>query len=134
MSRWNNGRIMPDSSQLPHLIRLLDDDTELVQKAVREALAAYGPELEAALRALPPTLDERQNRALQAAMVDVRRNHLRKHWPGVFGLEGDKARLEQGLSLIAGYQMGPAAAARQVGLLDGLAEEFYREADAVDAV
>ncbi len=42
----------PDSDQLPHLLRLLDDDTEGVRRAVANALNAYGPGLSQALAQL----------------------------------------------------------------------------------
>lgn len=48
-----------DHSQLPHLLRLIDDDTPAVREAVLDALAAFGPDLEEALAALsdPPSAD-----------------------------------------------------------------------------
>ena len=44
---------MPDPEQLPHLLRLLDDESTTVQKAVAEALSAFGPSLEQELAQLP---------------------------------------------------------------------------------
>ena len=38
------GRV-PDPSQLPHLLRLLDDDSSVVRVSVAEALRAFGPSL-----------------------------------------------------------------------------------------
>ncbi len=51
---------MPDPKQLPHLLILLDDESETVQEAVSEALAAFGPSLEAELARLPDPPDEHQ--------------------------------------------------------------------------
>jgi heat shock protein HspQ len=47
---------MPDPTQLPHLLKLLDDDSETVQMAVAQALAAFGVELDRELSqlAIPP--------------------------------------------------------------------------------
>ncbi len=36
---------VPDPSQLPHLLRLLDDDSSVVRVSVAEALRAFGPSL-----------------------------------------------------------------------------------------
>lgn len=44
---------MLDTSQLPYLLRLLDDDSPEVRGQVLDALAAFGPDLEAALADLP---------------------------------------------------------------------------------
>ena len=50
------------NEQLPHLIRLLEDDTPVVRQAVMDALTAFGPELKTMLSSLdePPTAEEWQ--------------------------------------------------------------------------
>ncbi|MDA0745584.1 MAG: heat shock protein HspQ [bacterium] len=47
---------MPKPEELPHILKLLDDDSEIVQQAVAEALAGYGSTLKWQLAALsePP--------------------------------------------------------------------------------
>jgi len=51
---------MSDISQLPHLIKLLDDDSETVRNSVAQALRAFGPHLETTLAQLAesPTQDQ----------------------------------------------------------------------------
>ena len=51
---------MSDPKQLPHLLKLLDDDSETVRETVTEALAAFGPDLESELSRLeaPPSEHE----------------------------------------------------------------------------
>lgn len=49
---------MPDTHQLPALLRLIDDTSEVVRTTVIGELSAFGDELEAALRALPSPPDE----------------------------------------------------------------------------
>ena len=64
---------MPDTSQLPHLLKLLDDESATVQKAVAGALAAFGPELYAELGRLsapPNELQLLQIRQLVAAHTE----------------------------------------------------------------
>ena len=48
---------MPDPTQIPHLLRLIDDESEPVRQAVANALAAFGPSLpqELARLAVPPS-------------------------------------------------------------------------------
>lgn len=57
---------MIDTSQLPHLLRLVDDPSPNVRKTVAEALASFGEGLDAALDDLdpPPSAD-----SVQAALV-----------------------------------------------------------------
>ncbi len=54
--------MMPNTANLPHLLKLLDDDTPLVRDAVRREPEAFGESLERALGALepPPTGEERR--------------------------------------------------------------------------
>lgn len=49
---------MPDPTQLPHLLKLLDDDSETVQKSLTAAFAAFGPDLERELANLSDPPDE----------------------------------------------------------------------------
>ena len=51
---------MPDPEQIPHLLRLLDDESATVQKAVADALSAFGPSLEQELAQLAEPPDEEQ--------------------------------------------------------------------------
>ena len=55
----------PDPDQLPHLLRLLDDDTEGVRRAVANALNAYGPGLFQALAQLSKPPDEDQMKLIR---------------------------------------------------------------------
>lgn len=56
---------MPDTSQLPYLIKLLDDDSEIVRQSVTEALRAYGPQLESELAQLPDPPNQNQLAQIQ---------------------------------------------------------------------
>ncbi len=53
---------MSDPTQIPHLLRLIDDDSEPVRLAVANALAAFGPSLpdELARLAKPPSETQMQ--------------------------------------------------------------------------
>lgn len=59
---------MVDSSQLPHLLRLVDDPSPTVRRGVAEALASFGDELGTALQELdPPPPAQSVEAALNAA-------------------------------------------------------------------
>lgn len=55
---------MPDPSQIPHLLRLIDDESEPVRQAVANALAAFGPSLPQELARLAKPPDEAQMRMI----------------------------------------------------------------------
>ncbi len=73
---------MPDAGLLPHLMRLLDDDTPVVRQAVRRELGAFGTALEPALDALdPPPTD--QDRRLIRSLIEEEERRARVHFePG----------------------------------------------------
>ena len=55
---------MPDPTQLPHLLRLIDDESEPVRKAVANALAEFGSSLADELALLAKLPDEAQMRII----------------------------------------------------------------------
>ena len=119
-----SAHMIPDPKQLPHLIRLLEDDTPEVREAVVAQLSLFGEDL---LREL-----ERQTLAItpdQLALVRARsaadaRDRLRRAWGSWREKEGDKAQLEAALTLIADYQGGGRRPGALTHLLDALAGEF----------
>jgi len=56
---------MADATQLPHLIKLLDDDSEVVRRSVTSALKAFGTDLETELARLPKPPDASQLAAIR---------------------------------------------------------------------
>ena len=67
---------MPDPEQISHLLKLLDDDSETVLKAVAEALASYGPTLEQTLAQLPEPPDEAQMQRIRDLLEAHRRGEF----------------------------------------------------------
>lgn len=127
-------RTMRDTSQLPYLIRLLEDDSAMVQSAVLKELRAYGPELESTIEDAVGALDDHRRQLVARTLSELRREQLRARWPEVFRLEGDKSRLEHGLGLLAGFQSGYHRMALLSAGLDALAAEFHAACDSVDVV
>jgi hypothetical protein len=136
---------MANPEILPHLMRLLDDDSDVVREAVSRELAAFGADLSPELDRLDPAPTP-EDRALAAQLVaEVVRNDLRAAWGSWFYLDDDLDRLETALSLIADFQCGvpidPLPLPRSgcperpalTNLLDELAENFYDEKTPVDA-
>ena len=67
---------MPDPEQLAHILKLLDDDSETVRRAVTEALTSYGPTLEQALAQLSEPPDEAQMQRIRDLLQTHRRGEL----------------------------------------------------------
>ena len=122
-----------DPRQLPFLIKLLDDDSEVVRESVLDALSAFGTRLESEL--------ERQHISAGTGMLDgIRerleehnRSWLRKEWASWFTVEDDFVRLEAALSLLADFMNGRTYPSKVGPLLDQLVADFrasYAEADA----
>lgn len=125
---------MPDITQLPHLIRLLDDDSPVVREAIERELLAFGPDLEKEIAGGRFKLSPRERDVLQSILDIRRRVSLKGAWAAWRSMEGDGPRLEKGLSLIAEFQNGPHYPATVPGLLDELATEYknlHREADEI---
>lgn len=115
---------MPDISQLPYLIRLLDDDSTLVQQAIRKELDAFGDDLDIALTSIesPPT--PQQWDQLDLIRADQRRARLLEEWPSWFRIENGYVQLETAFSLICNcmsVHVQPGELSRQ---LNALADEF----------
>ena len=73
---------MPDSTQLPHLLKLLDDDSEIVRKSVTQALRAFGSQLKAELTQLPKPPDKNQIAQIRE-LLGVQSNTSEPHFkPG----------------------------------------------------
>jgi len=123
---------MPDPKQLPHLIRLLDDESEVVQERLLEELESYGPALKNELARLNISPRADVFREIHTRLEEHNRKWLRKEWPSWLTLEGDKDRLERALSLLADFQNGRAYPAKLGPLLDQLTDEFSARCKKVD--
>ena len=60
---------MPDPEQLPHLLKLIDDDSEGVRRAVAKALSSFGPTLEQALTQLTEPPDAAQMQLMRELLA-----------------------------------------------------------------
>ncbi|MFH1858611.1 MAG: transglutaminase-like domain-containing protein [Candidatus Omnitrophota bacterium] len=115
---------MPDPKNLPYLLRLLDDDSQLVKQAVLQELAAFGASLEEELSQLPKPPDANQRQLLQNLLKGYTRSWLEKAWPHWFRFKDDKKKLEMAHTLLADFQNGSNHPVKLKTLLDQLAKEF----------
>jgi regulator of sirC expression with transglutaminase-like and TPR domain len=115
---------MGDPAQLPHLMRLIDDESPRARREIAKALASFGEGLEGQLARLPQPPDPEQRRRVQDLLFERGRELLREAWPGWAGLPDDTGRLESALGILAAYLAGPLAHVDLSSRLDALADEF----------
>ena len=123
---------MSDTTRLPHLLRLMEDDSMVVQEALAREFSDFGPGLTGVLAGLPVPPDEAQLERIEQLIGEHRRQELRDEWPGWFEVSGFYGRLEEALSLIAQFQCGPGYPRSLSLLLDDLADEFKRRGGTMD--
>lgn len=123
---------MRDPKQLPYLIKLLDDDSEVVRKAVMSELAGYGSELPGEILRQGIRLDPQQERIVRDLVERPNRDWLRKVWPTWFNLDTSHNRLEAALQFLAEFQYQRRYPVTLTSLLDNIADEYrktYRKSD-----
>jgi regulator of sirC expression with transglutaminase-like and TPR domain len=119
---------MKDATQLPFLIRLIDDKSPRVREKVAAQLRALGPALETEIihQAIPLSPEQRvlldEIAQLDADVV------LRKQWISWLDSHADTEvdRLEAALSLLARWQAGDEYSLSLRELLDDVADEYLR--------
>ena len=122
------------TSQLPYLVRLLDDESPAVRKEVLGAMEEIGPSLDRELELLGIRLSRDEAAPIQHMLDKGRRKEFRTAWRGWFDLKGDKRRLETALQTIVALQDGRTVAQDLPELLDGLAERYRRQTPLPDAL
>lgn len=114
---------MSDPDKLTHLLRLLDDDSDVVQEALKRELDRYGLDLESQIARLDLQLSSEHWRRLAQLRAGSRRTALRNAWPTWFEL-GEDLQLETAQSLLADFIEARPRPGHLTNLLDELAEDF----------
>lgn len=126
---------MLDKSQLPYLVRLLDDESPDIRDQIVRELLSYGPDLEAELLRLEDVLPQKQLSAVRNVLSSHRDTlGLREAWLRWPTMKDDGERLERGFQLLAQIQYGWTPPVRLQDLLDDLASDFVASGMAGDAI
>ena len=125
---------MTDPQKLPHLLRLLDDDSEIVRQSVITELAAFGPDLERELARLRITPTERQREQIRELLQESARARLKGEWASWRALPETIEKLEAGVRHVSEYLDGFTPGSELGGRLDSLANEFRAQYDSRDAL
>jgi hypothetical protein len=118
---------MGNARHLPHVIKLLDDESPVVQESIVRELTSFGPLLEQELARLNISLSEQQRVLMKRLLETYKRRWLREVWKSWREPEHDKEKLERALTLISEFQYGPFYEVKVGILLDQLAEEFKQK-------
>jgi hemimethylated DNA binding protein len=97
---------MQDPKQLPYLINLLDDDSEVVRAELGKNFNGWGEQLKTELARLsePPT--HAQRHSIQSLMSPYSRIWLKSHWQQWMEEGNEVLGLEKALSMLSEFQTG----------------------------
>jgi hypothetical protein len=122
------------AAHLSHLIKLLDDESEVVRQAVCQELTGMRRELPRHIETLGNTAVCRRGASRGPDARTGARTELEETWMRWRWMEGPDAQLEEGLSqlsaFLAGWKTQSADLARR---LDAMAEEAFAEKGRMDA-
>ncbi len=111
---------MSSVQQLPHLIRLLDDESNVVREQIMHELVAIGPSLAEELRRQNITLSSSQQRLISDILCRSSREWLTDRWESWFEVREDKLKLELALGMISQFLEGiqrPVDLSRELDLI-----------------
>lgn len=118
---------MPDSKQIPYLLKLLEDDSQKVRSEIARHLLAFGPRLKEELAKVPEkSIPFASREILTQLLENQERIRLRQRWMSWQQLEPEHLKLETALTFLAEFQSGLKYTWDLSVLLDELAEEYRR--------
>ena len=116
---------MPGSVELSHLIRLLDDESQLVREAVRHQIEGMKRELPERLATLDRPLTAEEERILADMLAPSRREDLEDCWLNWRLQSTSELQIENALAQIAAFLSGWKVRPRQLTeRLDAMAREI----------
>ncbi len=114
-----------DKNQLPHMLKLLDDESTKVKSKIYQELVAYGPNLKSDLDGIIHADIPDGVRPILEEIYEVQRgNILKQQWVQCMRIKDEMAKLEEGLSKLAHYQFGEDYPIKLKEILDQLADEY----------
>lgn len=115
---------MIDKNQLPYLLNLIDDDTDIVRIRVLDELTKYGLSLEIDIKECYSILSENSRLLIKPLLENNRREWFLSNWSKWEHESDDYNRLETAVNMISIYQLGLDRRSSLRYLLDKLTGEF----------
>ncbi len=125
---------MPDPTQLPFLLKLIDDGSAFVRKKVMEELKSFGTPLEAMLERLAEPPQPFQRNILKEIFLQNRKRIFHAKWVEWLRKDDGKAKLEEGFSHLADYFNGASYPVKLKTLLDQYTSEYNSMHDSPDVL
>jgi len=123
---------MTNASQIPYLVKLLDDESEESQENVINELISFGPNLKEELKKIDFPINATQKTCLKLILEEQSRIWLKKVWPSWYTLASDYEKLESALSILAGFLSGNESVSGLKPLLDQLAARYNEDVKSSD--
>lgn len=116
---------MVDKSQIPYLIKLIDDDNPEIREKITGELSSFGIELEEEITAQQVSITETQKNLLNLVLIETRKNWLKNSWSVWQMLPNDYLRIEKANHLLSVFHYGPLHPFILSEMLDKLTEDYY---------
>lgn len=113
-----------DLKQIPYLLQLLEDDSDMVRCEVTKALKSYGSDLAREVDKLQIDLNPEGRKVLSSILAVHRREWLRRVWVDWYKPDEEASSLEAALGMIAEFQSVGRDTPILSVLLNHLAEEY----------
>ena len=113
-----------DKSQIPYLLKLIDDPSPNVRNKVAEKLRLIGSTVWREMEEQQLSLTDAQKMLLDDILRAYDNSTLTIAWRGWRNLAGETEKLEEAYALLADWQLGRGSGARMRNRIQGLASEF----------
>jgi hypothetical protein len=117
---------MKTISQLPYIIKLIDDESPVVQEQVYKELKGLGPELKNILIRENIDLNPDQELKINQLMDEFYQDTILVRWEKIIVLDNNSHKVELGLGLVSDYLSRADGELNLHILLDELAEEYKK--------
>ncbi|HMP73732.1 MAG TPA: transglutaminase-like domain-containing protein [Kiritimatiellia bacterium] len=117
--------VNPDNvKNLPHILRLLDDESPIVRTAITRQLTEFGVGLEPLLDRLPAPPTQHQRHLIRNLLAPLRRDALKQAWTQTLTINSDFDLIEAAYQALADFFNPPSDAPPLPQLLDQLAQQY----------
>ncbi len=115
---------MLTKENLPHIISLVDDDSDEVRDHVFRDLTDYGTDLEADLVEFSDILNVKNLHLIKPIIEDNRRKWLKKNWKNWYSAISELEKIEIAMNIISKFQLGIVQQSSLSTKLDIIAGNF----------